>query len=456
MTVAYEEKLFHINYPLTEALTITLKSPVERENNNIHFTILIPAGKRFRQLAKGIINIYRKYFFDNKFQFEKWLYLTVNQTQIEQMSFNTDIIKTELSTGQIHVKGEFFDPISNIEKGGSKNTLIDLDRTKCLREAFKNKNKIKESVSATNTDRFRALVEGSNKSLRKFKKGKTLSETEINDNLDKSIKDDLSDFSLSQIDLNEDEPVDYFKLNEHCHKLIDAMKEYLGQKANKEIVSFPKEIEKQDELLNSLKVECNVISQQYEKMISNIKAMNLDIKHQTKDLYIKYKEKKTAFRKQRKQLNTKNLFLVNEVKVNQEMNKQQKEEMEKVELDIHHFSESPMLKLIERDEDTNIMIDILMDFINNKGETEINKGLNANQKSRLKSILASREILDNESDKYISAIEEIVNRNFQNKMICKIKIEQINSRKYKFDDKEVTLKFDQFNILTGIIIINHI
>lgn len=376
--------------------------------------------------------------------------MTVDQTQLEQMSFNTDIIKTELSTGQIYVKGEFIDTIFNLGKGSSKNILSDLDKTKCLREAFKNKNQIKESVSSTNSDRFHALVEGSKKSLRNFKKGKTLSDTEINENIDQSIQDDLSNFSRSQFDFIEDDKSAYFKLNEQSIKLINTMHEYLNNKAKKESVSFPKNREKQEEFLNSLNAECNEISKEYDKTISNIKAMNLDLKHEAKEIYLKYKEKKIAFRKQRKELNNKNLFLFNEVKVNLDRNKQQKEEMKEIEADINHISESPMLKSGERDEDTNIMIDILMDFINNKGETEINKGLNSYQKSRLKSILASREILDNESDKYISRIEEIVNKNFQNKMIQKIKIEQINSRKYKFDDLEVSLKFEQNNILTGI------
>ena len=47
-----------------------------------------------------------------------------------------------------------------------------------------------------------------------------------------------------------------------------------------------------------------------------------------------------------------------------------------------------------------------------------------------------------EGEKYAKAIEDIANRIYSQNLISEIKIEQIDNNIYSFNDKEITLKFD--------------
>ena len=80
--IYYEDKKFRIRYPQEIPLSITLNAPLKKENNILSFYLLVQKGKKFRKLAKGEINIYKKYFFLNKdLYFDKYIYLFTYRNQ---------------------------------------------------------------------------------------------------------------------------------------------------------------------------------------------------------------------------------------------------------------------------------------------------------------------------------------------------------------------------------------
>ena len=106
--IYYEEKKYTIRYPQERPLSITLSSPLKKDINILNFYLLIQRGKKFRKLAKGEINIYKKYFFINQnLSFEKYIYLFTYRNQMNINSFKNS--KKDVYPGQIFFKGQFLD-----------------------------------------------------------------------------------------------------------------------------------------------------------------------------------------------------------------------------------------------------------------------------------------------------------------------------------------------------------
>ena len=77
-----------------------------------------------------------------------------------------------------------------------------------------------------------------------------------------------------------------------------------------------------------------------------------------------------------------------------------------------------------KDDETNIMIDILKRLNEKKEDAD-----------------ASNDSI--EGEKFAKAIEDIANRIYNQNLIPNIKIEQIETNVYSFNDKEVSLMFDE-------------
>lgn len=95
--LSYEDKKFRFKYPQKMPLTIPLTTSFHRDRQIISIIIMMTMGQKYKKIAKGEINIYKKYFQGDNVQTEKWVYLTLFQTQLENMGHNTDIIKAELN-----------------------------------------------------------------------------------------------------------------------------------------------------------------------------------------------------------------------------------------------------------------------------------------------------------------------------------------------------------------------
>ena len=152
----------------------------------------------------------------------------------------------------------------------------------------------------------------------------------------------------------------------------------------------------------------------------------------------------------------------------------------KNEIDI--FNNKLGLPPNKKDEETEIMLDIIRSL--KEKNVDIYEGLNKNQIEFLNEMLQDSDnninnINDNmnnnnlgnnnyaqndiqkdndsnddslEGEKYAKAIEDIANKIYSQNLIPDIKIEQIENNIYAFNDKEVTLKFDendQLKLLDG-------
>ena len=52
-----------------------LLEPFTREKNTIQIIILLQTGKKYRKIARGKINLYKKYFLTEQLAVDKWIHL---------------------------------------------------------------------------------------------------------------------------------------------------------------------------------------------------------------------------------------------------------------------------------------------------------------------------------------------------------------------------------------------
>lgn len=462
----YEDKQYRFSYPQKEPFIMKFLKPFTKQKSTIVLTVLVPTGKKFRRLGKGMIHIYKKYFYSNNLSFEKWIYLSLSQSQLQQMAFNTDIITAEMNGGQIYLSASLLDPIP---KGVINAKLFsDFNSNSLLKSASKKIAQEKEKVTSNKTEKFRSVVEGNNAFLRKLKSGKVSNNTSLNyySEYDKGFKDDFSDVSMSQLSYGDDAFSEYRiipSINLKVDKILVNTEELLQQIDNCDLKEhLTKNVDKQRDVYVSINEGMKKISDQYIKCISEISAMNAEIRKDAKNFYNEYSKEKEKFISERKAMSNKNKKLEAEVQVNIKNNKSLQESILKEKL------ENKTLKVryadkISNDNDINTMIDILntFQFFN----VDIGKGLNKEESEHLNAILSKRNKilydlttnnnmnthlvgskenynLEEESEKIIDSIEAIVNSNFNQKKIPRIKIEQIDCYSYLFNDIKVVLYYD--------------
>ena len=299
----------------------------------------------------------------------------------------------------------------------------------------------------------------------------------------KEIDEDLSDISLSIDSLDEDENDSNSKnieqVNLKVDDMINRLRKYFDE--NSETV-LPQEPEKLRHLLETLTTQVKTISETYSQNLQSMASINKRLKFQAKDYYDKYKELKENYEKEKKEFLDKRKEAENEDKLNKEENKKISKEIEEVKNEIDIFNNKLGLPPNKKDEETEIMLDIIRSL--KEKNVDIYEGLNKNQIEFLNEMLQESDnninnINDNmnnnnlgnnnyaqndiqkdndsnddslEGEKYAKAIEDIANKIYSQNLIPDIKIEQIENNIYAFNDKEVTLKFDendQLKLLDG-------
>ena len=182
-------------------------------------------------------------------------------------------------------------------------------------------------------------------------------------------------------------------------------------------------------------------------------------------------------KKKKKEFLMKNKQIEIEDKLNNEENNKISKEIEEVKKEIDLFNNKLGLPPNQKDEETEIMLDIIRSL--KEKNVDIYEGLNKNQVEFLNEMLtesdnnninSNNNIINNnylqndmqkdnesnddslEGEKYAKAIEDIANKIYSQNLIPDIKIAQIENNIYSFNDKEVTLKFDendQLKLLDG-------
>ena len=389
--------------------------------------------------------------------------------------------KKNIYPGQIYFKGQFLDLVQSQDidittalNNLDENTKIIKNALNSLPQKEKEKYINSKSKKLINNEDNGLELDSLNCQLDEDDEFKLISEN--NQNPRQEIDEDLSDISLSIDSLDEDDTDANSKnieqVNLKVDDMINRLRKYFDE--NSENV-LPQEPEKLRHLLETLTTQVKTISETYSQNLQSMASINKRLKFQAKDYYDKYKELKDNYEKEKKDF----LIKYKESEKENELNKQENikisKEIEEVNNEIDLFNNKLGLPPNQKDEETEIMLDIIRTL--KEKNVDIYEGLNKNQVEFLNEMLKEsdnninninmndninnnminnnnymqNEIQkDNESnddslegEKYAKAIEDIANKIYSQNLIPDIKIEQIENNIYAFNDKEVTLKFDE-------------
>ena len=403
---------------------------------------------------------------------------------------NVNILKNskkDIYPGQIYLKGQFLDlletqdidvstSLKNIEQNTNQikselNLIPSKEKEKYLSSLYnKTNNKI------NNIENSGLELETLNCKLDEDDEFKLISENIQNPR--KEIDEDLSDISISIDSLDEDDTdmnsKNIEQVNLKVDDMINRLRKYFDE--NSETV-LPQEPNKLRNLLETLTTQVKTISETYSQNLQSMASINKRLKFQAKEYYEKYKELKENYEKEKKEFLDKRKEIENEEKLKKDENNKIAKEIEEVKNEIDIFNNKLGLPPNQKDEETEIMLDILRSL--KEKNVDIYEGLNKNQIEFLKEMLTepdtnldmnnnavnNNNYMQNElqkddasdddsleGEKYAKAIEDIANKIYSQNLIPDIKIEQIENNIYSFNDKEVTLKFDendQLKLLDG-------
>ena len=393
--------------------------------------------------------------------------------------------KKDIYPGKIYIKGQFLD-LNESRDIDISSSLRNLDEnTKMIKSALNSispkekekyiyslNNKIKNGI---NTENNGLELDTLNCKLDEEDELKLISENIQNPR--KEIDEDLSDISLSIDSIDEDDndinSQNIEQVNLKVDDMINRLRKYFDE--NSENV-LPHEPEKLRNLLETLTTQVKNISETYSQNLQSMASINKRLKLQSKEYYDKYKELKENYEKEKKDFLIKYKDSEKENELNKQENNKISKEIDEVKNEIDLFNNKLGLPLNQKDEETEIMLDIIKTL--KEKNVDIYEGLNKNQVEFLNEMLQesdnSNNINDNvinnnympndtqkendsnddslEGEKYAKAIEDVANRIYSQNLIPDIKIEQIENNIYAFNDKEVTLKFDendQLKLLDG-------
>ena len=393
--------------------------------------------------------------------------------------------KKDIYPGKIYLKGQFLDlnesrdidissSLRNLEENTKmiKSVLNSISPKEKEKYIYSLNNKIKNGINLENNG---LELETLNCKLDEEDELKLISENIQNPR--KEIDEDLSDISLSIDSMDEDDndinSQNIEQVNLKVDDMINRLRKYFDE--NSENV-LPHEPEKLRNLLETLTTQVKNISETYSQNLQSMASINKRLKLQSKEYYDKYKELKENYEKEKKDFLIKYKDSEKENELNKQENNKISKEIDEVKNEIDLFNNKLGLPLNQKDEETEIMLDIIKTL--KEKNVDIYEGLNKNQVEFLNEMLQesdnSNNINDNvinnnympndtqkendsnddslEGEKYAKAIEDVANRIYSQNLIPDIKIEQIENNIYAFNDKEVTLKFDendQLKLLDG-------
>ena len=445
--LSYEDKKFRFKYPQKMPLTIPLRTSFHRDKQIIMLTIMITVGQKYKKVAKGEINIYKKYFIGDNMTTDKWVYLTLYQTQLENMGHNTDIIKAELNKGKIYMTLNLLQPISE----------------------YKDMAAVKEPIQSNKTERYRSVVENSNEFLKKIK-GKKANEImeDLYEDINKSseFSDGLSDLSISIIDMDEDKEGEL-----DIRELVndDYLAGLRGLIERGDVL--PDDVDKLKQLNEVLLTKYNELSKMYNETLCEYKAQNEELRQKAKKLYEEYKQIKKEVYKGRVALKKKKEELKKEIATNSESNKKVGGDIANIKTELRYFKNEMGLEKgndneVKENSDITVLSNVLKKVHNLGYDIFSGSGLTADEKIKLKHLLNLEEneenndaefgdINDNieEGNKIVGLIENDVNDLYLKKKIINVKIDQLDAFTYNFEDqtksKEVTLKIVNEALVTS-------
>ena len=397
-------------------------------------------GKKYKKIARGELNIFKKYFQGEKQKIEKYVYLTPYQSYLNLS--NIDNQKPELNSGKIYLIINLLEPMEQFKKE---------------KESNKKNQKKNNNLNIENNE--------------------NIDDYQINPQFD----DNLSDLSISIIDENEEERKG-LELNQFVNDdYIQKLKELMASDYEK---ILPKDIEKLKQMNEMLYSKFSELSNSYNETLFALNSTNEEIRQKAKKYYEDYKKIKKEVYKGRVELKKKNKELKKEIEINNEDNKNLLNEIENLKNEtqvlknkLNIQSEEDIANNNNNQNDNNNDVNNLSEVLkklNNLGIDVISQsGLNDEEKVKLKNILNLTENakednlnknennnIDEDEDlkddielgnQIVSLIERDVNDLYIRQIVENVKIDQINAITYSFENdrqsKNVTLKIVDGNLV---------
>ena len=421
-----------LDYPMKSPVSFTLGEKFLQEKLVFNFIIMSALGNKYKKIAKGDIELQSKYFVDKKTTFEKWIYMTPYQSQIEELGIQSDSTKNEVNNGKINVKIELQE---NLEEYKTKLVLYQKDNQA---SNSNEKNNIRKNYNFN-------LKDGEN-------------------NRNVQFDDNLSDVSISILDVKEEDRkgLDLEQLIDDDY--IEDLKQIIENNYQKILPKDPVKLKQMNESLYKKFIN---LSNTYNEVLYSLATTSEEIREETKKFYDDYKLLKKDIFNGRVELKKQNYQLKREIEANNQENKTLKQEIE------NYKTEKKILKNKLGLEDTkkteNPDIEILSETLKKLNDMGIDifvgSGLSEEDKNLVKNMLNintnddenKKDGTDNEyegdddikedlelGNQIVALIEKDVNDLYLRKKIEQVKIDQINAITYVFqndkDTHEVTLK----------------
>ena len=434
--LSYDDKKYKINYPQNENFNILLTPNFLREKQTINLIILEKKNKKYFKIAKGELNIFKKYFIGDKLKIEKWVFLNLYKSFINNLNLDSQ----EINSSKIYITIKLLEPIENLKNENNKK-----DNNKKINPKKLNLDNNNHTNSNENID-----------------------DLQINNQFD----DDLSDLSISLIEDEEEkneEPINIFINDDYIQKL----KHLISTDFEK---FLPKDIEKLKQMNELLYNKFTELSNLYNENLIALNNNNEEIRQKAKKYYEDYKKLKKEIYKGRVELKKKNKELKKDIDIINEDNKNIINQIENIRKDtqvlrnkLNITKEEDKNDNFNEKNDTKILKELLLK-VNNLGYDIFTiSGLNDEEKNKLKILLNVEEknneqnenVENNYSDENIkddielgnlivSLIERDVNDLYSKQIIDNVKIDQINAITYSFENKKltknVTLKIQNNNL----------
>ena len=428
----FDDDVMRLDYPMKSPVSFTLGEKFLQEKLVFNFIIMSALGNKYKKIAKGDIELQSKYFVDKKTTFEKWIYMTPYQSQIEELGIQSDSTKNEVNNAKINVKIELQE---NLEEYKTKLVLYQKDN------------------KASNSNEKNNIRKNYNFNLK---------DAENNRNV--QFDDNLSDVSISILDVKEEDRkgLDLEQLIDDDY--IEDLKQIIENNYQKILPKDPVKLKQMNESLYKKFIN---LSNTYNEVLYSLATTGEEIREETKKFYDDYKLLKEDIFNGRVELKKQNYQLKREIEANNQENKTLKQEIE------NYKTEKKILKNKLGLEDTkkteNPDIEILSETLKKLNDMGIDifvgSGLSEEDKNLVKNMLNintnddenKKDGTDNEyegdddikedlelGNQIVALIEKDVNDLYLRKKIEQVKIDQINAITYVFqndkDTHEVTLK----------------
>ena len=416
LELSFFDKKLRYDYPLTSPINLSLPFTFpssQTPKHTISLTIMLKLSKKYKKIAHGDIHIYKKYFTSDTPTIEKYINLSLYQSQLEAMGHSTDTIKAELNKGKLFVK------------------LTILDFIEVKKKILPNNNKLKQPKANSHVD-----------------------EMEVNDEppMQNEFEDGLSELSISIVDVNEDGR-EGLELTEFINE--DYLSKLKSLIDNDYDSILPKDIDKLKQMNEMLYQKYNDLKNKYNEMLTALNSENEEMRKKAKWYYDNYKEIKKEVFKGRKELRNKQNELQKTIHANSEFNKKVIDNIVNYRNEVNEMKEklgmNDVNKGNDEDADMKMMCELLRKAVANG--VNVFDGLDEDEKINMKRILGVQEEDNNDDDneneigsKIIALIENDVNELFSQKMITNVNIDQINTYQYNFTNdkgsKLITFKLE--------------